>query len=301
VTTFATPSGSTASTASAGDGSQVHVRRIAGALGAEVTGLRLDALDDAGFAEVRRLLLEHLVLFFPGQHLVPDAHRAFASRFGEMEIHPYIPKLDDEHPEIVVLRSDQGGIADVWHTDVTFSEFPPLLSVLNMLECPAYGGDTMWTNQAKVYASLSAPMRELLLGLTAVHNAATFGHPEQQVEHPVVRRHPETGQASLFVNRQFTKRIVQLSKGESDALLDYLYTFSEQPQFTCRYSWTPGTIGMWDNRITQHYVVNDFDEPRSLSRVTVLGDDPQPAGDIGRWEAYGRPRLSASSAGDYLA
>jgi taurine dioxygenase len=295
VTTLATPS---ASSSSARDGSSVQVRRIAGALGAEVTGLRLDALDDAGFAEVHRLLLEHLVLFFPGQHLQPDAHRAFASHFGEMEIHPFIPKLDDDHPEIVVLRSDQGGIADVWHTDVTFSASPPLLSVLNMLECPEAGGDTMWTNQAKVFESLSAPMRELLLGLTAVHHAAVFGHPEQQAEHPVVRRHPETGQASLFVNRQFTKKIVQLSKGESDALLAYLYTFSEQPQFTCRYSWKPGTIGMWDNRITQHYVVNDFEEPRSLSRVTVLGDDPKPAGDTSRWEPFAVGRLTASTAGN---
>jgi taurine dioxygenase len=111
-----------------------------------------------------------------------------------------------------------------------------------------------------------------------------------------VRVHPETGRASLFVNRQFTDRIVQLSRGESDALLAYLYSFSEQPQFNCRYSWTEGTIGIWDNRTTQHYVVNDFDGPRALTRVTILGDHPEPAGDTTRWPAYAPRGMSAANS-----
>jgi taurine dioxygenase len=273
-----------------------QIRPVAGALGAEIHGVRLAELDDAGFKELRGLLMQHKVIFLPEQFLTPDQHRAFASRFGEMEIHPYIPKLDEDHPEIVVLRSGSGFIADVWHTDVTFSDSPPKFSVLNMLEPAPYGGDTMWSNQALVYASLSEPMRELLLGLTAVHTARTFGDPDTKAEHPVVRRHPETGEPSLFVNRQFTERIKELSRGESDALLSYLFNFSEQPHFTCRYSWTPGAVGIWDNRITQHYVVNDFEGSRTISRVTVLGDDPQPAGDISRWPGYAPARMSAAGA-----
>lgn len=275
---------------------QVQVRPIAGALGAELTGLSLTELDDAGYAQLRAALREHKVVFLPGQFITPDAHRALGRRFGELECHPFIPKLDDAHPEIVVLRSELGYIADVWHTDVTFAESPPQFSILNVLECPPVGGDTMWSNQALVFASLSAPMRELLLGLTAVHTAAIFGHPEQQAVHPVVRRHPETGAPSLFVNRQFTSRIVELSKGESDALLAYLYAFSEQPQLTCRYTWTPGAVGIWDNRVTQHYVVNDFDAPRAITRVTVLGDHPEPAGDLSRWPAHKPKTMSASAA-----
>jgi taurine dioxygenase len=139
-------------------------------------------------------------------------------------------------------------------------------------------------------------MQELLLGLTAVHTAEVFGQPDVTAEHPVVRRHPDTGRPSLFVNRQFTKRILELSAGESDALLRHLWDFSEQPQFNCRYSWAEGTIGIWDNRATQHYVVNDFDGPRSISRVTIIGDDPQPAGDVGRWERYTPQRFSAAAA-----
>ena len=273
----------------------VRIRPIAGALGAEVLGLDLGDLDDDGFEQLQTALREHLVVFLPGQELTPGQHRALGQRFGELEIHPYIPKLDEEHPEIVVLRSEQGGIADVWHTDVTFASNPPKMSILNMNECPPVGGDTMWSNQMRVFVSISKPLQQLLLGLTAIHTAAVFGHPEQEAEHPVVRQHPESGLASLYVNRQFTKRIPQLSKGESDALLSYLWTFSEQPQFNCRYSWTEGAVGIWDNRITQHYVVNDFVGKRTISRVTVLGDHPEPAGDVKSWSVFPALRSSAYS------
>ncbi|HEX4430470.1 MAG TPA: TauD/TfdA family dioxygenase [Frankiaceae bacterium] len=275
----------------------LQVRTIAGALGAELRGVDLELLDDAGYQSLRTALREHHVVFLPEQHLSPDAHRDLGRRFGELEVHPYISKLDDEHPEICVLNSDQGFIADVWHTDVTFADSPPQFSILNMREVPATGGDTMWTNQGLVYASLSEPIKALLLGLTAVHTAAVFGHPEQRAEHPVVRRHPETGAPSLFVNRQFTSHITQLSRAESAALLAFLYAFSEQPFFTCRYSWTPGTIAIWDNRITQHYVVNDFTGTRVLNRVTVLGDKVEPYADVMQWPAYEARNVSAANSG----
>jgi taurine dioxygenase len=270
-------------------------RPIAGSLGAELHGLDLASIDDDGYQQLRDALRQHMVVFLPGQHLTPEQHLALGERFGEVERHPFLPKHEG-HEGIVLLESERGMIADVWHTDVTFSPSPPQFSILNMLRCPPSGGDTMWSNQALVHESLSAPMRELLLGLTAVNHAAVFGHPETKAEHPVVRVHPETGRASLFVNRQFTDRIVQLSRGESDALLQYLYAFSEQPQFNCRYSWTEGTIGIWDNRTTQHYVVNDFDGPRALTRVTILGDDPVPAGDTSRWPTYAPRGMSAANS-----
>jgi taurine dioxygenase len=268
------------------------VEQLTGSLGAEVRGLDLARIDDAGFAAVRAALLEHLVLFFPDQHLSPDEHRAFAVRFGEPEIHPFIPKIDDDHPEIVVLDSDQGAKADVWHTDVTFSPTPPLCSVLKMVETPPFGGDTMFTNQYLVYEMLSTPMRELLEGLSAVHTGWPFGHPELATEHPMVRVHPETGRRSLFVNRQFTSHVPQLRRSESDAMLAYLYGFSEQPQFTVRYRWSEGTVGIWDNRCTQHHAVNDYDDRRVIHRVTILGDAPTGPGP--RWEHYESARGGAA-------
>ncbi len=277
--------------------SGLRVRIVAGALGAELRGIDLEHLDEAGYQMLRSALREHRVIFLPDQDLSPDAHRDLGRRFGELEVHPFIHKLDEAHPEICVLSSEQGFIADVWHTDVTFAPSPPQFSILNMRQVPSTGGDTMWTNQALVFAALSEPIKQLLLGLTAIHTAAVFGHPEQRAEHPVVRRHPETGEASLFVNRQFTSHIPQLSRGESDALLAYLYTFSEQPFFACRYSWTPGTIAIWDNRITQHYVVNDFSETRVLNRVTVLGDSVQAYSDITQWTPFQPRNISAANSG----
>lgn len=267
------------------DLSQVHLEidPIAGALGAEVRGVHLGTLSDAELAAVHDALLEHLVLFFPDQHLTPDEHRAFATRFGDPEIHPFIPKLDDDHPEIVVIEGTNR--ADLWHTDVTFSPSPPICSVLKAVTMPPFGGDTMWTNQYAVYEALSEPMRDLLDGLTAVHTAAAFGHPDTKATHPAVRVHPLTGRRSLYVNRTFTSHFVELGPGESKALLEYLCTFSEQPRFTCRYRWTVGTIGMWDNRVTQHYAVNDYgDEARRIERVTIVGD--LPTGNPPRWAPF---------------
>lgn len=259
----------------------MNVAPVAGALGAEVRGVDLETIADDEFDRVLGLLDEHLVLFFPDQRITPDGHRAFGRRFGEIEIHPFLPKLDDAHPEIIVLDGDKGGRADIFHTDVTWSETPPIASVLHMVTTPTRGGDTIWTNQYLVYEALSAPMRDLLDGLTAVHTARTFGHPEQQAEHPAVRVHPNTSRRSLYVNRQFTSHFPQLHRTESDALLALLHAHSEQPQFQCRYRWSEGTVGIWDNRCTQHYAVNDYDEPRLIQRVTILGD--LPVGDPPRW------------------
>ena len=272
----------------------LDLRPVSGALGAEIHGLDLEHVTDAQFAALHEALLRYHVVFMPAQQLTPDGHVALARRFGEIEIHPFIPKLDDEHPEIVVLDGDQGARADVWHTDVTWSPHPPIASILHMVVCPPSGGDTMFSNQHLVYEALSAPLRELLDGCTAVHTAAVFGAPEHRAEHPVVRTHPVTGRRSLYVNRQFTSHIPQLSRDESDALLAHLYSFSEQPPFQCRYRWEPGGVGIWDNRSTQHYAVNDYDAPRLIQRVTVLGDDPQ--GSPPRWDHFTPQRIGASAA-----
>ncbi|GAB3137448.1 taurine dioxygenase [Micromonospora sonneratiae] len=261
-----------------------EVRPVSGALGAEVHGVDLANLSDEDFAELHRLLLEHLVIFIAGQQgLPPGAHVAFGRRFGEVELHPYLPRLDG-HPEIVIIDSENGGKVDVWHTDMTFHASPPIASILQLVDCPSTGGDTMWTNQYLVYEQLSAPMRDLLDGLTAVHVIRIGDEFSSRAEHPVVRVHPGTGRRSLYVNRLFTSHVPQLSRNESDALLDYLFDFSEQPQFMCRYRWRPGDVAVWDNRVTQHYAVNDYTERRRGQRVTVLGDVP--TGDPPRWEHY---------------
>jgi alpha-ketoglutarate-dependent taurine dioxygenase len=262
----------------------VEVMPVSGALGARVYGVDLTNLTDEVFAQLHQLLLTYLVIVIVGQEsLTPQAHIAFGRRFGDVELHPYLPRLDG-HPEIVIIDSERGGKVDVWHTDMTFHQSPPMLSILHMVQCPGTGGDTMWTNQYLVYERLSAPMRNLVDGLTAVHTIRIGDEFSSRAEHPVVRTHPETGRPALYVNRLFTSHIPQLSRNESDALLQYLFEFSEGPQFTCRHQWSHGDVTVWDNRVTQHYAVNDYLDVRLAQRVTVLGDHP--TGRPPRWEHY---------------
>jgi taurine dioxygenase len=159
-----------------------------------------------------------------------------------------------------------------------------MASILQMMVNPVRGGDTIFTNQYRAYETLSAPLQDLLEGLSATHTASTFGHPEQHATHPIVRTHPDTGRKSLFVNRTFTSHIVELRRTESDALLQHLYAWSEQPAFQCRYRWDVGSVGIWDNRCTQHYAVPDYEGRRRIERVTVIGDVP--SGGTARWEPY---------------
>ena len=280
------------------------VTRLSAALGAEVDGLDLDTATVDNVATIRELLLEHLVLFFPNQSLSLDGHVALGRKFGDLEIHPNLPNPDADHPEVVELKASFGGIADEWHTDVTFLPNPSVMSIMHMVACPEVGGDTMWANQYLAYEQLSAPLRDLVDGLHAVHDATPHGKPEMSSMHPVVRVHPETGRRSLMVNEHFTRRLAELSHDESQAVLSYLVRWTVREQFTVRYRWTPSTVAIWDNRCTQHFFINDFTGERIIQRVTVLGDEPNgpvgPDGDERRWPAFGSDRMSAATMHDRI-
>jgi taurine dioxygenase len=276
---------------------QWDVRRLAGALGGEVRGVDLANVSTADVAAIERLLLEHLVLFFPEQHLSIDEHVAFGRHFGPLEGHPNLKNPFTQHNELFELAASHGGVADEWHTDITFQSEPALLSVLKMVKCPAIGGDTMWASLYAAYDELSAPMRELCDGLTALHDALPHNRPDKMAVHPVVRVHPLTGGRALYVNEHFTRRIVEMNATESDVLLRYLTKWVSNPRFTVRYRWTEGTIAMWDNRCTQHFVLNDFVGERIIQRVTVMGD--KPIGTPPKWDPWVRPGpLSATSRHD---
>jgi taurine dioxygenase len=275
-----------------------EVTRLAGALGAEVHGVDLAKATTADAEAIQSLLIDNLVLLFPDQRLNAEQHIAFGRMFGPLEGHPNLQNpFDSEHPELFELAASHGGVADEWHTDITFRDEPALMSVLHMLKCPAVGGDTMWASLYAAYEELSAPMQELCEGLTALHDALPHNHPEQMAVHPVVRVHPVTGRKALYVNEHFTRRIVEMNASESDALLRYLTKWVQSPRFTVRYRWSAGTVAMWDNRCTQHFVLNDFEGERVIQRVTVMGDRPE--GAKPRWQPWVRPgRLSATSRHD---
>lgn len=276
---------------------QWQIQRLAPALGAEVRGANLAGATEADIDAVKALLLEHQVLFFPKQTITVEEHVALGRRFGPLEGHPNLKNPFTQHPELFELAATKGGVADEWHTDITFQDQPAVMSVLHMIKCPEVGGDTMWSSLYRAYDELSDPMKSLCEGLTALHDALPHNRPEKMAIHPVIRMHPETGRKALYVNEHFTRRIVELNASESDALLQHLTRWVSNPRFTVRYHWTEHTVAMWDNRCTQHFVLNDFEGERVIQRVTIMGDRPE--GQPARWQPFVRPgRLSATSRHD---
>ena len=196
----------------------MQVKQISTALGAEITGIELSKVSDDQVEEIKSLLTEHKVIFFPGQNITQDEHVEYGAKFGELEGHPNLKNKRVTHPKIFELAASTGGIADEWHTDITFQDSPAIMSVLHMVKCPELGGDTMWSNLNAAYEALSDPIKDLCEGLTALHDARPHGKPEKTAIHPVVRLHPISGKKVLYVNEHFTRRIVEMNIEESDML-----------------------------------------------------------------------------------
>jgi len=274
----------------------LSVTRLTPTIGAVVDGVRLnEPLSDEAFVKINDALVTHQVLFFRDQNLTPLQHRDFAARFGKLHIHPIYPS-HTEAPEILVLDTDVIDLQDnaIWHTDVTFTERPPMGSVLIARVLPETGGDTLWASCIAAYEALSPPMQTFLQGLTATHNithsfpAQRFGMtPEAQarlekatrdnppVSHPVIRTHPVSGKKALFVQDGFTTHINELTAPESKALLGFLSAHSVKPEFVVRWKWRLGDVAFWDNRVTLHYATDDYRPARRvMNRATIVGDRP---------------------------
>ena len=276
---------------------RIEVRPLTGALGAEIFGADLSRLDDEMFAEIRRAFLEHLVIAIRDQALTPGQQKEFAARFGPLSTHRFLKGLEG-HPEILEIRrepTDRKIFAEGWHSDVTYQERPVLGSMLYAKEVPAIGGDTLFANQYLAYEAMTPGMKAMLDGLIGIHGGRNvYGDEptsaitnaklvadrktaaETETEHPVVRTHPETGRKALFVNPHYTLRFEGWTEEESKPLLAYLFEFSVRPEFTCRLRWHDGSLGMWDNRCTQHTPIDDyFGKRRVMHRVTIEGDRPR--------------------------
>jgi alpha-ketoglutarate-dependent taurine dioxygenase len=270
----------------------MDVEAMSPGLGAVVHDVALHPdLPDATVTSIRGAFLRYKVVWFRGQSLDADALTRLAARFGTLtEAHPVEPSLEG-HPEVLPLDSEEGARADVWHSDLTFQPCPPLGAILHAVEIPGVGGDTLWADMTSAYRALSAPVQRLLDGLSATHaptkaggyfagRDATGGEAAartalEAVHHPVVRRHPETGEPSLFVNPLFTDKLDGVRRRESDVLLAMLYELSTAPERVVRWKWRAGDVALWDNRCTMHYALLDFGASRRrMLRVALEGDRP---------------------------
>jgi taurine dioxygenase len=275
---------------------RIGVHPVAGALGAEISGVDLATpLDEATVAAIRQAWLEHLVIFFREQELTPAQFVAFARRFGEPIEYPFVKGLD-AYPEIIPvlkLAHETVNFGGIWHSDTAYLAEPPMASMLIAREVPPAGGDTEFANMYLAYETLSEGMKRLLAGLQAVNSSAAAdvsrtredrikdsaradAKKEYVASHPVVRVHPETGRRALYVNVAHTVAFEGLTQDESAPLLQYLFRHQIRPDFTCRFRWRPGSIAMWDNRCAQHNAINDYQGHRRLMhRITLAGDRPK--------------------------
>ena len=172
------------------------------------------------------------------------------------------------------LVTTDGGAPDRFHFDTSYVAVPPKISVLSMVRSPPVGGDTLWASGYAIHDSFSPPMRAFLESLHVHYDPRSAGDP-QSADHPLVAVHPETGRAALRFDTMWSRRVVELERAESEAMLAFLRGYVTDPTFSCRYRWSDGTVAMWDNRCTLHRVASDYVGERIIHRVTVAGDAPR--------------------------
>ena len=274
----------------------IQVTPVSSSLGARIDGVDLRALSDAQFEEIHRALLEHLVIFLPGQHIGDAEQEAFAGRFATCRPHP-VRELFGSRELVAAVENDADKPPqddNFWHTDYSFHHEIPHIAVLRAEVMPERGGDTLWANMHAAYEGLSESLRGFLEGLEAFHDQGpkfefemrrTLGDEAadrvveafQGARHPVVATHPDTGRKALFVNPGYTRRIEGLRPAESQALLDFLFAHIDSPGYHVRYRWAPGDVAVWDERATLHQGPDDFyPHPRKLFRVTAGSHAPRP-------------------------
>jgi taurine dioxygenase len=274
-----------------------------GPVGAVVSGLDISAgLSDTLIAAIKAAWYQHQVLFFRDQVLSPTAQAAFASRFGDLDVYPFM-KAVDAHPNVIpIIKEPEARVnfGGGWHTDTSYITTPPAATLLYAVEVPDEGGDTLFADASQAFDDLSPGYQRLLEGLTGIYSprlvhgkdgayarlaarsqdlgGAYGGDPdfaESEVEHPLIRTHPETGRKSIYCGSAHTDRIKGLTRDESLPILTFLNAHLTQDRYVTRFRWYRGDLAMWDNRCLFHYALNDYHgKRRHMHRVIVKGERP---------------------------
>ncbi len=268
------------------------VEAITPVIGASISGISLNQdLKSDTVEKIYNALIKYQVIFFREQDLTPESHLQLAKRFGDIDPgHPVYPHVEG-FQSIVLLKNDESSRPDTndWHKDLTFKSNPPFASILHGVSVPKIGGDTLWASMSAVYDSLTDGWKEDLEGLEAIHDMGTFRNDFYKegginsvnsalkkvgsAVHKVIETHPISGKKYLNVNQSFTRNILNVSQGASDHILKFLFQLLARPEFQVRFHWQNNSVAIWDNRITQHYAVNDYlPNSRHMQRVTIIND-----------------------------
>lgn len=267
---------------------------LALACGVEIRGVALTQAQGDSLEAIKQAVYENGVALFRDQHdFTPEAHIAFARRWGGIDLNNYFP-LTEGHPEIAVVRKRADQVTNIgggWHTDHSYDQVPAMGSVLVARTLPPSGGDTLWAHMGAAYDALSDDLKQEIEGLEAYHSAdhiyeedGLYAQTDMAADlrgqslrtgatHPVVIRHPHTGRRLLYVNSAFTLNIVGRTRAESLPLLQRLYDAATAADNTCRVAWEPGSVAIWDNRTTWHLAMNDYQgHAREMHRITLTGE-----------------------------
>jgi len=259
----------------------LRFRQISGTFGAEVQGIDLAApCESRVIQELTSALSSYRVLLFRNQNgVTPEALSAFAANFGTPEAadHP----THDGYPGVPAVKvlisnsSDRRGrIVDSWHTDGATRENPEMITILQAVTVPEYGRDTAFADMVAAYEELSEPMKRFLEPLVGEHNWGAQKPGSPSVYHPLIYQDPFSPAKALYANRLYTCSIQGLRNDESEALLEFLKGQVRRPELQLRVQWEPGTIAMWNNALTQHYLVFDRLFERVMHRVMIYRDRP---------------------------
>lgn len=272
----------------------LDIELITPAIGAKVKNIDLRLLTNSKAQDIRAALLKHKVLFFSGQDINADEFLTFAELFGTPTLHhPVAPAEANSVSDAGTLAAkakvwerDNNYRSDHWHTDVTFIDRPVSITMLRCIECPEVGGDTLFANTVAAYNGMPQELRDFADSLRALHSMAPYQRERMMwgskhdmysflTEHPVVRVHSETGERSLLTSPSFVDLFIGYPREVSSALLRIFQSYILKPENVVRWKWSPGDLAMWDNRATQHYACDDYDDaPRQMQRLTVAGGIP---------------------------
>ncbi len=271
----------------------IRVHRLGKQIGAEIHGVDVRTLDDAGFAAIYRAWLDYNIVVVPDQHLEIEDFLRYSRRFGVVHPHPSKSTRHPEHPEITLLGVNKFGSdgaldqaiyrrgAEGWHTDGAYDAEPFKATQLYALAVPSHGGDTLFASMYAAYDALPQRLQQRLEGVTGVftyggrRKATALLNPEDRdwtpVRHPIIRTHPETGRKALYFDPGKILSIEGLDDAESDAVIDELTERMIQPEGEYRHRWRRGDIVIWDNRCSYHKAAGDYppEEDRIHWRVSI--------------------------------